>query len=90
MSYTKEIRWSFEVMDELLELSHVDSQGAVVSEVRKNGQEDTHMREEIMLDEDGDFVWAIPLGDKNSFEEYCSKQFADAILEYIKRNGLPC
>ena len=84
-AYIKDVRYLFEVADEVIAITDFDESWVHVEEVRKNGQEDTHMSGELVRD---GVNWDWNSG-REMFAEYHSEELADAIAEYLNVHGLP-
>lgn len=82
--YIKVVQYQFEVrgVDLYLEPGHIT---AFVSEVAKNGQEDSHMTGELRNDGE-EWTW---YSGEASFVRQEGQDFADAVLAYVNQHGLP-
>ena len=85
--YEKKVTYEFEVDGQQLALEDLGEGFWGVEDLRKNGQEDTHMYETVR-ERNGKIDWVLE-DDFNSFAEYESQEQADAILEFLRANGLP-
>lgn len=81
--YKKTVIYEFEIDGEYFGITRHDSTSFSVEEMRKNGQEDTHMGGEAIL-EDGKWKW-----DYESFSDYLGDNVAIAVLAYVQEHGLP-
>lgn len=88
MMYKKIVYYRFEVCGELIDITEIAEDGTVIvlEEVRKNGQEDTHMAGVLEKAESGVWVWEEG---EDSFRDYGSDDLADGILEHINKHGAP-
>ena len=87
-AYEKKVTYEFEVDGQRLGLEDLGEGFWSVEDLRKNGQEDTHMIETV-LESKGTIDWLLEDNSYNSFVEYTSQRQADAILEFLRANGLP-
>ncbi len=85
-TYTRVVEYRFCVCDTAIAITAFGEDWAIVEEVRKNGQEDTHMSGDLEKDENGKFAWNEG---ESQFVTYGSQALADAIREYLDTNGLP-
>lgn len=90
MPYEKEVRYIFEIQGELLAVTdwskEPDGDWLVIQECRKNGQEDTHMSGELRRNGWGEWFW---FEGEQSFVQQESREFADDVLGFIQKNGIP-
>lgn len=82
--YVKHVEHRFEVLGEMFAIVAFDPDWVMVEEVRKNGQEDTHMSGELVLC--SEWEWAEGEG---AFVRYGSRELADGIVDYLRRWGVP-
>lgn len=90
-AYKKVIDHTFKVCDVLISITYFNNDAGIIKleEVRKNGQEDTHMKATMYRDDDSG-VWEWENGNGNTmFAEYHSQDLEDSILAYIQQNGCP-
>lgn len=85
-SYTRVVEYHFEVEGELIAITDIGKDYVRVDEVRRNGQEDTHMTGVLARAMDGKFVWQEG---KDLFVEYGSKELADGIVKHLNTHGAP-
>ena len=86
--YHAQTSYHFEFCGEDLMISDGTKDWVEVEEVRKNGQEDTHMRGCLVKNCDGLWHWDYA-DDGSSFETYGSKHLRAGIQEYLNRHGSP-
>lgn len=89
-AYKKVTEHHFKVDDEVIAITYFNNESGVIEleEVRKNGQEDTHMKATMYRNNDG--VWEWENGNGNTmFAEYHSEDLEDSIIAYIQENGCP-
>lgn len=84
--YKKVVEYHFEVEDETIAITDFGANFVCVEEVRKNGQEDTHMSGTLARTAAGTFQWAEGGA---SFFKYGSQELADGIRAYLNKHGLP-
>jgi len=85
-AYKRVVEYHFEVEDELIAITDIGKDHVCVEEVRKNGQEDTHMSGVLVATTDGRFVWEEG---ESMFVEYGSKRLADGIRSHLNTHGFP-
>lgn len=85
-AYDRVVEYHFKVDGEVFSITDFGDDYVCVEEVRKNGQEDTHMSGVLVLDENRKFVWEDGY---NMFIEYGWKRLADGIRKYINTHGIP-
>ena len=83
-AYELNKQYLFEVEGVLYFIDDFTYSYAEVEEVRKNGQEDTHMRGSLLLNEDEKWEW-----EDENFSCYAGVKTAQAILDYVQHNGIP-
>ena len=84
--YKKHVEYHFEVCGELVALTVSNKNSCYVEEVRKNGQEDTHMSGDPVRNIQGKMEWE---DGEETFSRYHSKKLADGIQKYVNKHGLP-
>lgn len=84
-AYTKRVSWTFEVEDEVWEVTEVGPKYMCVSETRMNGQEDTHVSFVVAL-KDGD--WVIDEG-REMIADYREEATVHALEAFFKTHGVP-
>ncbi len=88
-AYQKVTEYYFEANDELISITFFSEHTIELEEVRKNGQEDTHMKGTLYKNKDSG-LWEWENGTGNTmFSEYHGQDLEDSILDYIQKNGLP-
>lgn len=87
--YRQKVITSFSVDRTCLVITDYGSDYACIEEDAKNGQEDTHMKGTVELREDGKFDWSDEDNEYNLFAKYASQKFADDIVEFFNKHGLP-
>ena len=86
-TYKKHVEYHFECDDEHWAISPPDKWGRLtISELRNNGQEDTHMTGDIEKSGNGEWVWS---NDDNTIFEYGGNETAGKLLGFINSNPLP-
>jgi anti-sigma regulatory factor (Ser/Thr protein kinase) len=85
-AYKRVVEYHFEVDEEMIAITDVGKDYVCVEEVRKNGQEDTHMSGVLVATMDGKFVWEEG---ESMFIEYGSKELADGIRKHLNTHGFP-
>lgn len=90
-AYDRRVLYVFEVLDQMFATAGIETceceTYVEVEEMRKNGQEDTHMSGVFVLT-DGTWVWDRD-PDFNSFDEYWGPDLGPAIEEYLNTNPPP-
>ncbi len=86
-AYQKVTEYHFDASDELISITFFSEHTIELEEVRKNGQEDTHMKG-TLYKKGGLWEWENGTGN-TMFAEYHGQDLEDAILDYIQKNGLP-
>ena len=88
MSYTREVKYRFEVCGEgfaIRPFQHKGDSCVEVEETRKNGQEDTHMVGVLVKGDDG---WQWDEG-QEQFERYGGNEIVAAIPAFLNQNPPP-
>lgn len=83
--YEKVIEYHFTVCGERIAITNIDCEVVYVSEVSKNGQEDTHISGELHK-VGNKFVW---VDGEDMFSQYHSQKLADGIRKHLNKYGLP-
>lgn len=84
--YQKVVEYHFEVQDETIAITDIGNDFVCVEEVRKNGQEDSHMVGVLSRTADNTFEWKEG---ERMFVEYGSQELADGICAYLSLHGVP-
>mgnify|MGYP007077483801 CR=1 FL=1 len=87
--YEKKVSYQFQVGSpdsDPYAITEFDDDSCTVEEVRKNGQEDTHIRGTFIK---GQGVWELDLNEGNMFDTYVYSGHAQEIADYLNEHGLP-
>ena len=90
--YLKHVEYRFEAEGQIIAASVLedspDGYWLSVEDVRKNGQEDTHMSGVVVLSNDG-WRWDDNEGGSLAFDTYGSDGIAQAIIDYLNEHPHP-
>lgn len=84
--YTKTISYEFEVMENSWSVSDFGDRHIYCEDLRKNGQEDTHLFAEMEI-RDGE--WKVSAEDIDQIRQYEGQQLVDALEKFFDEHGPP-